>query len=156
MANVEQAETPSHPLHSVDPDKCYEWMLAQCAALNASREARQDGLIATITQISSAAILAIPGLVFASGAATPTLSDSPLLYAGVILFIAALLAALAEQHLSVVAFSKQVEITQSYYLKESAQTQDEKSLGRLKMARTFAYVFFVSGILLASIGLFSA
>jgi hypothetical protein len=81
------ADEPSqHPLAHVDSGKCYEWMLAQCAALEAQRQAREDGLVGTATQISSAALLAVPGVIFASSVHMPPFSSDPFLYVGLTFF----------------------------------------------------------------------
>jgi hypothetical protein len=144
---------PPHPLAHIESLKCYEWMLAECAALNANRQARQDGLIATIIQISSAAILAIPGLLFASSAQMPTFRNGPFLYVGIISFGLALVGAMAEQHFSAIAYDRQIEVVQAYYTKRSANMEHTSSRLHVKRARGAAYFFFAVALLTSSIGL---
>ncbi|HEY0626733.1 MAG TPA: hypothetical protein VGD10_08360 [Allosphingosinicella sp.] len=144
---------PQHPIAHIDKLKCYEWMLAECASLNSHRQAREDSLIATITQISSAAVLAIPGLFFAADVRLPQFTDSPFLYIGVVGFLLALAASMAEQHYSAVAHAKQIEIVQAYYTRQSAEIEDQPSRQRVRYARRAAYALFTLSLLTSSLGL---
>ena len=142
-----------HPIDHIDSLKCYEWMLSECAAANAQRQAREDGLIGTVTQISSAATLTIPGFALASDAKIPNFMEAPAIYLGLAAFGAALILAMAEQHLSSIAYSKHIEIVQSYYTKLSDVTEDKQSRDRVRNARWLAYGCFGLALTLSSIGL---
>jgi len=146
---------PDHPLAHVDSGKCYEWMLAQCAALEAQRQAREDSLVATVTQVSSAALLAVPGVIFASGVHLPRFSTDPLLYGGLIFFGTALVAAMVEQYLSGVACSKQIAIVRAYYLKDSPRTEDKMSLQRVRRCRYLSFACFGVALIVTALGLLS-
>jgi hypothetical protein len=150
---VAESDPPRHPLDmaEVPREKAYEWMLARCAELEASRQAREDGLIATITQISSGALLLIPTILLSKDSKMPSFDANKLFYFGVSGFVLSLVAALLEQYLSGKAYAKQVEVTQAYYLKQSVAREDSESLGRLRLARRVAYIsFFLSVICVAS------
>jgi len=147
------SEPPRHPLANVDPDKCYEWMLSQCAAAESQRQAREDGLVGTVTQISSAALLAVPGVIFASSAQLPQFLRDPLLYLGLVAFGFALVAAMAEQYLSGMAYSKHVEVVQAYYLKESDTIEDEQSRRRVRSARYACFASFAVALIFTALGL---
>ena len=149
MAN----EAGDHPLADVDSGKCYEWMLAQCAALEAQRQGREDGLVGTVTQISSAALLAVPGVMFASGVELPRFAVDPFLYLGLVFFGVALIAAMTEQDFSGLACSKQIDVVRAYYLKKSAKTKDEASLKRLRTARHLSFACFGFALIVTALGL---
>ena len=145
---------PQHPVSHVDPDKRYGWMKAECAALDAARQAREDGLIGTITQLSSAALLVIPGLLLGSDEGVPNAGDAPLLMAGILLFLVALILAMLEQYLSGHAYRRQREIVQDYYLLESEKSHDDRFDRWVRLARNSACVTFALAVLLAAAGLF--
>ena len=150
---VVASEPPKHPLAHIDPLKCYEWMLAECAAANAQRQAREDGIVATITQISSAALLAVPGVIFASDVSLPAFRVNPPLYLGLGAFVLALASAMAEQYFSGLAYAKHIEVVQSYYLKQSETCEDEKSRSKVRIARQASYWLFASALLMTGVGL---
>ncbi|NNC73788.1 MAG: hypothetical protein HKN78_13065 [Sphingomonadaceae bacterium] len=142
-----------HPLEEIDDDRCYQWYLDQSATLSAGRAARQDGLIATITQISSAAVLAVPGFVVASESGLPSFWANEILYFGITGFGGALLAAMAEQHYSAKAHQKQIEILEKFYFKESSETEDIASRNKVKWARRTSYLLFLLALTLTAVGL---
>ena len=145
---------PQHPVAHVEPDKRYGWMKAECAALDAARQAREDGLIGTIIQLSSAALLVIPGLLLGSDEGVPSAGDAPLLMAGILLFLVALILAMLEQYLSGHAYRRQREIVQDYYLLESEKSHDDMFDKWVRLARNSACVTFALAVLLAAAGLF--
>jgi hypothetical protein len=147
------SEPPKHPLAHVDPDKCYEWMLSECAAANAQRQAREDGLVATVTQISSAALLAVPGVIFASQVHLPSFETNPLLYLCLLAFTFALMAAMAEQYFSGLAYEKHIEVVQTYYLRDSEETEDKPSRLRVRAARYACFASFGVALMLTALGL---
>jgi hypothetical protein len=147
------SEPPRHPLADIDPDKCYEWMLSQCAAAESQRQAREDGLVGTVIQISSAALLAVPGVIFAASAQLPQFHRDPLLYLGLIAFGFSLVAAMVEQYLSGLAYAKHVEIVQAYYLQESDTTEDKLSRRRARSARHTCYACFGVALIFTALGL---
>jgi hypothetical protein len=149
------SEPPRHPIAHIDPLKCYEWMLAECAAANAQRQAREDGLVATVTQISSAALLAVPGVIFASDVTLPTFGNNPCLYLGLAAFGLSLVAAMSEQYLSGLAYAKHIEIVQAYYLQQSEVSEDKRSRKRVRIARWACYWLFGIALLLTAVGLLS-
>jgi hypothetical protein len=128
-------------------------MLAQCAALEAQRQGREDGLVGTVTQISSAALLAVPGVIFASSVHLPRFAIDPCLYLGLILFAFALLAAMAEQYFSGLACSKQVDVVRAYYLKRSSEIQDKTSVRRVRVARYISFACFGVALIVTALGL---
>jgi hypothetical protein len=129
----------------------YERMLAQCADVNATRQAREDGLIATITQISSAALLAVPGFLLSG---SNQLKWPWMLEFGLVSFGVALMSAMAEQHLSAKAHAKHIQVVQKYYLLESRDREDKRSRIQVRCARRSAYLSFVLSVVLTSFGLF--
>jgi|GEM_PF-6523148 len=142
-----------HPLSHVDPDLCYQWMREDCASHDIARQTREDGLITTITQISSGALLAIPGLVFTSDSAVPTLRDEPLLYGGIGLFLCSLTLAMAEQMLSGKAYRRQKDIAQKYYMMESDRSSDSSFVVWLRRTRVATYFVFGFAIFISMISL---
>ncbi len=148
-----ESDPPMHPIAHIDSLKCYEWMLAECASANAQRQAREDGLVGTVTQISSAAILAVPGFALATGSTVPSAGQAPLLYVGLVGFGLALLCAMAEQHFSSVAYAKHIEVVQAYYTKQSEITEDAFTRLRVRVTRWLAYAFFATALFLTAIGL---
>lgn len=143
----------AHPLAHIDPDKCYEWMRADCAASHLARQAREDGLIATVTQISSAALLGIPGLLFGSDESLPQVNQQPWLYIGISLFLITLLLALVEQYLSGKAYNRQVEIAQQYYLRQSDRTSDSAFVAWVRKCRNTALVTFGAAVIISTTAL---
>ena len=142
-----------HPLDSIEPLKTYEWYLAERATLVAARQGREDSFLATIIQISSAALLLIPGLFFTADARLPPLLEAKLLYLGILCFALALFAALTEQILSAKAYNKQLEVIERYYFEKAAETYDPVSANRVIWAIRLAMGFFCFAILLSSLGL---
>jgi ABC-type Fe3+-siderophore transport system permease subunit len=117
-------------------------MRADCAAYDLARQSREDNLIATITQISSAALLGIPGIFFGKDQQFPVIKDDPLLYLGIFIFLATLIMAMVEQYLSAKAYRKQSEIAQKYYLLKSPETVDKKLIRRVRFCRNLAVFLF--------------
>lgn len=142
-----------HPLSHVDPDKCYEWMRSDCAAQEAARQSREDGLISTITQVSSTALLAIPGLLFGSSQPFPKLQDSPFLYIGVGGFLATLVVAMLEQFLSGKAYQRQTDIARRYYLMQSVRTHDSEFVAWVRRCRNSACVLFGLSVFVSAMAL---
>ncbi|WP_147373738.1 hypothetical protein [Hephaestia caeni] len=99
-------------------------MRADCAGHDVARQAREDGLISTITQISSGALLAIPGLIFGSDSRFPSLAQSPILYVGIGLFLTTLTLAMTEQLMSGKAYERQKQIAYAYYTLQSERSSD--------------------------------
>ena len=128
-------------------------MLAECASANAQRQARQDGLVATIIQISSAALLAVPGLLLASDAKIPSFVENPSLHGGLWAFGAAFITAMGEQYFSGVAYEKHVSVLHKYYTCQSDKTEDKQSRRRVRIARRCCYVLFTTAMILSTIGL---
>jgi hypothetical protein len=128
-------------------------MLAECARLHDARQAREDGLIQTVIQISSAALLAVPSLLLGTVAGVPGFNQAHLLYGGGALFMLALSAAMLEQHLSSLAFRGQIRIVQDYYLKVSEKAEDVGAIRRLRISRYAAYGLFAAAVLATTFGL---
>jgi hypothetical protein len=99
------SSTPPHPLEHLGGKERYDLLIAERAALVAARQGREDNLIGTITQISAAALLLIPG-VLTSATRMPSARDAPVLYLGMACFFVALCASLMEQWLSGIAYQK--------------------------------------------------
>lgn len=148
-----ESDPPKHPLAHVPPDKCYEMMLSERAALVAACQGRQDSLVTTVTQISSAALLIIPGLFLGQASPMPTLEWAPLIYFGIFGFVLALFCSLAEQHFSAVAYQCQLRITEDYYLQKSTLVEDGREVTRVRRTRATALVAFTLAILFSTLGL---
>lgn len=142
-----------HPLAHVDPDRSYEWMRADCSAHDLARQAREDGLIASIIQISSAALLAIPGLIFGSDSPFPSFFEAPILYVGIIAFLVTLFAAMVEQVMSGKGYERQKLIAYSYYTGESHKRDDAEFVRCLRWVRRIVYTLFGLAIVLSMLGL---
>lgn len=143
----------SHPLSHVDKDRCYEWMRAECAALESARQSREDGIIGTITQISSTALLAIPGLLFGSDQSFPSLYDAPLLYFGIAAFLVTLCLAMLEQFLSAKAYRRQTQIVSEYYLMQSDRTSDSAFVMWVRRCRNGACIMFGLAVVISAAAL---
>jgi hypothetical protein len=109
--------------------------------------------MSTVSQISSAALLAIPGVFFAASTPMPDIRHGWLLYAGIISFGLSLVAAMLEQHLSAIAYERQIEVVQAYYTKQSTEREHPVSLRRVKKARRAAYLLFALALIMSSLGL---
>jgi hypothetical protein len=142
-----------HPLEGIDEDKVHEWYRADRAAVLEARQAREDSLITTIIQVSSAALLLVPGVLLSTAPAMPTVSNNKALYLGILAFGVALLTALSEQYFSARAYSKQLEVIDRYYFKESEERVDRRSLVVQQCAYYGAIASFVVAILLTSAAL---
>lgn len=142
---------PPHALAHLTGRECYDLLIAERAALVAARQGREDGLVGTITQISAAALLLIPG-VLTSATKLPSLREGPILYLGMVGFLVALCAALAEQWLSGTAYRRQQEVTEAYYLKQSEKTYDERSSTLVRRAQATSLTFFAFALLFSVIG----
>ena len=143
-----------HPLSHVDTDKCYEWLRLDCAALDLARQAREDGLIGTVTQISSAALLAIPALLLNSEKEFPRWAEDRLLITGVTLFVLSLSLAMTEQLMSAKSYDRQTRIARDYYLQRSEKREDETFVLWVGRIRRSAYATFAAAVLISMFALF--
>jgi hypothetical protein len=125
-------------------------MRAECAAYDTARQAREDGIITTITQISSAALLAIPGLLFGTDKDFPTFSQNPSLYLGIGLFLISLVISMFEQFLSAKAYRHQAKIAQAYYTMDSEIRDDSKLIPWVRRSRNIACVVFAVAIMITA------
>lgn len=148
-----RARIGKHPIAHVDPDKCYEWMRSECAALDVARQAREDGLIGTITQISSTALLAIPGLIFGSDQSFPEFLTAKMLYFGIAAFLITLLLSMVEQYLSAKAYRLQTQIVREYYALTSETTRNEAFVKWVRWCRNAACVMFAASVVLSTTAL---
>ena len=83
----------------------------------------------------------------------PRVVQAPLIYLGVAAFVAALVLAMLEQHVSGKAYQRQVEITQAYYTRQSTDTHDPAAIRRVRILRKSSYIFFGLAILLSTVGM---
>lgn len=128
-------------------------MRQDCAALASAQQSREDGLVQTITQISSAAILAIPGVLLSSDIEVPTFREGWLLYLGTIMFLLALTASMLEQYFSAQSYRKHEEIAKSYYFLDTNKDCDKYSIARVDATRIIACVLFGVALLLSATGI---
>ncbi len=149
------SDKPSHPIAHVELLQRYEWMRQDCAALVEARQSREDSLIQTIIQISSAALLAIPGFLLTSDLGAPNFDDGWLLYLGVIIFMAALVISMLEQNFSAKAYKIQEKVVQKYYLLESADNCDQRSINLVDNCRITGCALFSVAVLTSTFGLTS-
>jgi drug/metabolite transporter (DMT)-like permease len=133
--------------------QCHEWMRQECAALNLARQQREDAIVTSVTNISSAALLAIPGLLFSKGLRLPEFGEGWALYVGFACFGMALTLAFLEQILSSSAYRKQAEITQKYYRLESEDQDDKPSVRRVNNARQACVYVFGAALAFSALGL---
>jgi len=124
-------------------------MRAECATIDLARQGREDGLISTITQISSAALLAIPGFLF-SLTDLPSFNRAPLVYIGIGTFLVSLLSAMLEQYLSGIAYRKQREIAINYYLLKDTKVLDGCFVKIVNLARNVSYISFIIAVVVTS------
>jgi hypothetical protein len=143
----------SHPLAYVDPEKAYEWMQSQCAALMSARQAREDKLIDIVIQTSSAALLAIPGFLVASGKGLPTFTHSWLLASGALAFLISFMLGCTEQILSGKAYRAQRDVLENYYAQKSNIVVNEGANRRTDSARVAALTVFAAAVILSALGL---
>ena len=147
------SEDEPHPLQHITALQCHEWMLRDCAALELARQQREDGVITTVTNISSGALLAIPGLLFSKGLELPPFFDNQALYIGFTCFGIALASAITEQIMSRAAYKRQADISKAYHRLESTIQSDIKSVGRVEFTRNSSILFFAAALLLSAYGL---
>lgn len=155
MVQSEPNEKVQHPIAHIALDKRYEWMRTDCSELHSAREAREDGLVRTITQISSAALLAIPSLIYSTKNEFPSLIEVPILYISFGLLILALTSSMLEQYLSGIAYRRQIEIVQSYYLLYSEECDDPDFVRWVRITRNAACIVFGMAIVTMMIALFN-
>jgi hypothetical protein len=142
-----------HPMRHIDALQCHEWMLTECAALDLARQQREDNVVSSIITISSAALLAIPGLFFGKDTRLPSISDGWALYSGFGFFALGLAFAFAEQILSSSAYKRQVAISRAWYRLESTEQSDEKSVSRVGRARLACIASFAIALSFSALGL---
>lgn len=128
-------------------------MRQDCAALVSARQSREDGIVQTIIQISSGALLAIPGFLLTSDLSTPSLIDGWSLYFGITLFVCALIIAMLEQHFSAKAYKIHEKVVQNFYLLKSTDNFDEKSVKLVYRLRIISCIIFSSAVLISMFGL---
>jgi hypothetical protein len=128
-------------------------MLRESASLHLARQQREDALVSTVTTISSAALVAIPGLFLTKGISFPNLISGGVLYFGFLCFGLSLFLAFLEQFLSAKAYQKQIEITQAYYRLESEEQEDKVAVKRLSFIRNLCLIVFFVAIIFTAIGL---
>ena len=145
---TETASDP-HPLDSVDQWECYDQHISERNKLISAKREAEDGFVNTIIQLSTAIVLAVPGLMALNkeGLREPT----GLLISGIVLVSVALLAALCEQFLSSIAYEKQIEKTDAYYKKESSDVTAPKTSKYVKLCLALAFISFLAGISVVSI-----
>lgn len=146
-------EGEAHPLAHIKGAQCHEWLRADCAALELARQEREDSIIASITNISSASLVAIPGLIFGVGTMLPEFRTGWALYSGLAGFGLALALAFLEQIASSSAYRKQADIARAYYHKQSATRSDDKSVKFVNRLRNSAILVFGMALLLSAYGL---
>lgn len=139
-----------HPLAHVDQDRRHDWMREDCAAYNTARQAREDAIITTITQISSAALLAIPGILFGANKDFPTFHQKPSLYLGIVLFFISLVFSMIEQYISAKACRHQVKIAEAFYTMESEVRDDSKLIPWVRRSRNIACIVFGVAIVITA------
>jgi hypothetical protein len=142
-----------HPFEHVDPAQLYEWMRQDCAAIVSARQSREDGIVQTIIQISSAALIAIPGFLLTSDLSTPSLIDGWSLYFGIILFVCALITSMLEQHFSAKAYKIHEKVIQNFYLLKNTNNSDKKPVQLVHRLRIISCIFFSSAVLNSMFGL---
>lgn len=142
-----------HPLSHIDKWRRYQWMREDCAQYESAREAREDNLIAVVIQISSAALIAIPGFIFNVYKKFPALSEEPLIFIGLFGFFISLICAMAEQMLSAHAYGRQSKVATAYYQMRSHQTFDSKFTRWTKVCRYVAYASFVLSLAVSAIAI---
>jgi hypothetical protein len=143
----------SHPVAHLDPEKVHEWMRSECAVLTAARQAREDKLMDVVIQTSSAALLAIPGFLVASGKGLPSIANSWMLAAGASAFTMSFVCACFEQVLSSRAYKAQRQVVQDYYTQQSEETSDKTAIRRADLARRSALTMFTIAVSLGAFGL---
>jgi hypothetical protein len=130
-------------------------MRQDCAALVEARQSREDSLIQTITQISSAALLAIPGFLLTSDLGAPNFEDGWSLYLGAILFISTLFISMLEQHFSAKSYKIHEQVVQKYYLLEKQNNCDQQSINLVNNFRIMGCILFFFAVLISAFGLTS-
>ncbi|WAC22431.1 hypothetical protein [Blastomonas sp. SL216] len=149
------SEPEPHPCAHIDLEQRHEWMRQDCATLASARQSREDGLVQTITQISSTAVLAIPSILVGFEVQIIEIHQKFLLGAGAIGFILALSLSMLEQSFSASAYRIQEEITKRFYLLESDIDSDTRSVNLVNNTRSLACISFALAVLLSSAGVVS-
>jgi len=136
--------TPPHPLEGRDAWECYDQHISERNKLISAKREAEDGFIKTIIQLSTAIVLAVPGI-FAFNK-DEIRQPSFLLIAGVLFVGIALISAIAEQFLSSIAYQKQIEKTDDYYTKKSADTSPPAVSKYVRICLVSSFICFLAGI----------
>ena len=147
-------DTQGHPLDGVDEWERHDQHLSERNTLICSKREAEDGFVKTIIQLSTAIVLAVPGLMALNR--DIILKSYFLLVAGIFLVSLALVSALCEQFLSSVAYEKQIEKTDAYYTKKSTDTSAPQASRFVKYCLLTSFVTFLTGILLISTALLTS
>lgn len=147
-----EADPPPHPLAQVEPGQRHELLMAERGLLVAAKADRENELVRTIIQVSSAALFLVPAIITTKDVSIPRLSDAVLLYSGLTLIGASILLSVAEQHLSSNAYARQIDIVFDYYTLKNDYDCHEGSLRWVRWSRISALGSFSLGIILAAIG----
>lgn len=148
-----EGDPPAHPLAHVTPEKCHELLMAERNLLVTAKADRENELVRTIIQVSSAGLLLIPTVVASKEIQIPRFDDAKIFYLGLISLAVSLVMAIIEQHLSSRAYARQIEIVFDYYTKKSDNDHDSKSVNAVRWTRTIALALLSIGIVLSAIGL---
>jgi len=114
---------------------------------------RENELVRTLIQLSSAGLLLIPAVVTSQEVDIPRFGQAILFYLGLISISMALILAVVEQHLSSMAYERQMQIVFDYYTKVSDLDHDKNWVAAVRWSRTFSLVFFSAGVILTAIGM---
>jgi hypothetical protein len=145
-------EGEPHPMRHISALQCHEWMLRDCAALELARQQREDSIVATITNVSAAALLAIPGLLFSKDLILPSFEEGSVLYLGYTCFLLAFSLAVLEQVFSTSAYEIQADISKAYYRLESLNQSDSYAVWKVTFTRKLCIWSFCLALLLSAIG----
>jgi hypothetical protein len=131
-------------------------MMQERSKLISVKQETEDELVRTIIKLASGGALLIPGIITASSTRIPQGPAFVCIAVGSCFFIIALLAALAEQYLSSIAYDRQIETIVSYYQRQSALVSHEDSANKVRRTQQIAFALFITAVFVSSVGFFMA
>lgn len=141
-----------HPLADVDPWVRYDAHMDERKHLIACKREAEDGYIKTIIQLSSAILLLVPTALASSGTSAISRISAVTIFGFVFISIS-LIISICEQYFSLIAYKRQIQKTEDYYLMKSGDINPPKIAKAVEMAISCSFLAFIVGTLLISFSL---
>lgn len=141
-----ESKSPAHPLDGKEEWECYDQHISERNRLIEGKRSAEEQFVKTVIQLSSAIALLVPGFLTASseGPRVPSCS----LVAGLVFIFLSLTFGLIEQYISSVAYSRQIEKTDAYYLRKISDVSPPAFSKIVSTCLLLCFICFLMGILL--------